>query len=113
MDRRRRIAGRYDHGGGASHMKVLTAAEMREVDRLTVEAGIPGIVLMENAGDRVLECLRERFAPLAQQRIVVLCGKGNNGGDGMVIARTMEAVVQWTGAGELQDDMTMVVVRRI
>ena len=45
-------------------MKILTAAEMREVDRRTIEAGIPGIVLMENAGHRVVEFLAERFAPL-------------------------------------------------
>ena len=70
-------------------MKVLTAAEMREVDRRTIEAGIPGIVLMENAGHRVVEFLAERFAPLGEQRIVVLCGKGNNGGDGLVIARQL------------------------
>ena len=42
-------------------MKVLTAAEMREVDRHTVELGIPGIVLMENAGHRVVEFLEKRF----------------------------------------------------
>ena len=70
-------------------MKVLTAAEMREVDRRTIEAGIPGIVLMENAGHRVVELLAERYAPLAAQRIVVMCGKGNNGGDGLVIARQL------------------------
>ena len=70
-------------------MKILTAAEMREVDRRTVEAGIPGIVLMENAGHRVMEFLTEHFAPLEDQRIVVLCGKGNNGGDGLVIARQL------------------------
>jgi len=70
-------------------MKVLSAAEMREVDRRTIEAGIPGIVLMENAGHRVVEFLAQRFAPLSQQRIVVLCGKGNNGGDGLVIARQL------------------------
>jgi NAD(P)H-hydrate epimerase len=68
-------------------MKVLTAAEMREVDRRTIELGIPGIVLMENAGLRVVEFLAERFAPLDAQRVLVLCGKGNNGGDGLVIAR--------------------------
>src|SRR5208283_1024660 len=68
-------------------MKVLTAAEMREVDRRTIEMGIPGIVLMENAGCRVVEFLAERFAPLEAQRVLVLCGKGNNGGDGFVIAR--------------------------
>src|SRR5512133_4178903 len=70
-------------------MKVLTAAQMREVDRRTIEAGIPGVVLMENAGHRVVEFLAQRFAPLTGQRIVVLCGKGNNGGDGMVIARQL------------------------
>ena len=70
-------------------MKVLTAAQMREVDRRTAEMGIPGIVLMENAGHRVVEFLAERFAPLSAQRIVVLCGKGNNGGDGLVVARQL------------------------
>lgn len=70
-------------------MKVLTAAEMREVDRRTIEMGIPGIVLMENAGHRVVEFLCERFAPLSAHRVLVLCGKGNNGGDGMVVARQL------------------------
>ncbi|MEO8595492.1 MAG: NAD(P)H-hydrate dehydratase [Candidatus Solibacter sp.] len=70
-------------------MTVLTAAQMREVDRRTIEAGIPGIVLMENAGHRVVEFLAERFSPLSEQRIVILCGKGNNGGDGLVIARQL------------------------
>ena len=70
-------------------MKVLTAAEMREVDRLTMERGIPGIVLMENAAHRVVEAMAERFRPLSAQRIVVLCGKGNNGGDGLAVARQL------------------------
>jgi len=70
-------------------MKVLTPAEMREVDQATIEAGIPGLVLMENAGHRVIEYLEKRFAPLTAQRIAVLCGKGNNGGDGFVIARQL------------------------
>jgi len=60
---------------------------MREVDRHTIEMGIPGIVLMENAAHRVVEFLADHCAPLAGQRIVVLCGKGNNGGDGLAIAR--------------------------
>jgi hydroxyethylthiazole kinase-like uncharacterized protein yjeF len=93
-------------------MKILTAAEMREVDRRTIEAGIPGIVLMENAGHRVVEFLSERFAPLAGQRIVVLCGKGNNGGDGLVIARQLHTrfhpaslnVVLLADPGELKGD---------
>src|SRR5882762_9335476 len=54
-------------------MKVLTAAQIREVDRLTIERGIPGLILMENAGHRV----------------AVICGKGNNGGDGLVVARQL------------------------
>jgi NAD(P)H-hydrate epimerase len=70
-------------------MKALSAAQMREVDRRTIEMGIPGVVLMENAGHRVVELLAGKFAPLTAQRIVVLCGKGNNGGDGMVVARQL------------------------
>jgi ADP-dependent NAD(P)H-hydrate dehydratase / NAD(P)H-hydrate epimerase len=70
-------------------MRVLTAAQMREVDRRTVEMGIPGIVLMENAAHRVVEFLAEHCAPLSGQRIAVLCGKGNNGGDGLAIARQL------------------------
>jgi ADP-dependent NAD(P)H-hydrate dehydratase / NAD(P)H-hydrate epimerase len=69
-------------------MKILTAAEMREVDRLTTERyGIPSLTLMENAGHSVAEFIRGRFAPLQARRVVVLCGKGNNGGDGFVAAR--------------------------
>jgi NAD(P)H-hydrate epimerase len=70
-------------------MKVLTAAEIREVDRKTSELGIPGIVLMENAAHRVVEFLVERFGPLKSHRVVVFCGKGNNGGDGLAIARQL------------------------
>ncbi len=70
-------------------MKVLTPAEMREVDRRTIELGTPGLVLMENAGHRVVEFLERRFAPLSGQRIVIFCGKGNNGGDGFVVARQL------------------------
>ena len=70
-------------------MRVLTAAEMREVDRRTISLGIPDVVLMENAGHRVVELLAARFAPLEKQRIVILCGKGNNGGDGIVVARQL------------------------
>jgi NAD(P)H-hydrate epimerase len=70
-------------------MKILTAAQMREVDRYTIEAGIPGLVLMENAGHRVLEAMERKFGPLGDQRIAVLCGMGNNGGDGLVIARQL------------------------
>jgi NAD(P)H-hydrate epimerase len=71
-------------------MKILTGEQMREIDRRTIEAGIPGIVLMENAGCRFVEFLEARYAPLSAHRIVIICGKGNNGGDGLVIARQLK-----------------------
>src|SRR3984893_1955425 len=72
-------------------MKVLTAAQMREADRLTTERyGIPGVELMENAGTAIAEFLQARIAVLAEQKILVLCGKGNNGGDGLVVARQLK-----------------------
>ncbi|MEJ5369610.1 MAG: NAD(P)H-hydrate dehydratase [Bryobacteraceae bacterium] len=70
-------------------MKILTAEQMREIDRKTVEAGVPSIVLMENAACRFVEFLERQYAPLERQRVVVVCGKGNNGGDGMAIARQL------------------------
>jgi hydroxyethylthiazole kinase-like uncharacterized protein yjeF len=78
-------------------VKVLTAAQMRDVDRRTAELGIPNLILMENAGQRVVEFLEREYAPLAQQRIVVVCGRGNNGGDGLVVARQLFTRVkpQW------------------
>jgi NAD(P)H-hydrate epimerase len=69
-------------------MKILSAAEMREVDRLTTARyGIPSLTLMETAGVSVAEFIAQRWPKFAQRRIVVLCGKGNNGGDGFVVAR--------------------------
>jgi len=69
-------------------MKIFTAEQMRAFDRAaTQEYGIPSIVLMENAALRVVEFLEMKFAPLREKRIVILCGKGNNGGDGFAIAR--------------------------
>ena len=71
-------------------MKILTAAQMQRIDRLTTERyGVPSLTLMENAARGVVEFLGERFAPLGQQRIVILCGRGNNGGDGFVVARLL------------------------
>ena len=70
-------------------MKVLTAAQMGAVDRATIESGIPGLILMETAAAQVVEFIAERFAPVRLQRIVVVCGKGNNGGDGLAVARQL------------------------
>lgn len=67
---------------------VLTADEMREMDRRTIESfGIPGRVLMENAGRGATRLLQETFGDLSGKKIGVLAGKGNNGGDGFVVAR--------------------------
>ncbi len=70
-------------------MKVLTAAQMREIDRRTMEAGIPGLVLMENAGHRLIEAMDREYGPLGAHHVVIVCGKGNNGGDGLVVARQL------------------------
>src|SRR3970040_1457589 len=71
-------------------MKVLTAAQMREADRISTQRyGLPSILLMENAGARVVEFLEKEFPDLAKRRIAVFCGKGNNGGDGLVVARQL------------------------
>lgn len=69
-------------------MKLLTANEMRDLDRRAIEEiGIPGVVLMENAGRAVVEEICRCYADLAPGPVLVLAGKGNNGGDGYVIAR--------------------------
>lgn len=69
-------------------MKIVTAAEMREIDRLTSKRfGVPSLTLMENAGAAVADHVLSNDP--AAQRIAVICGKGNNGGDGFVAARLL------------------------
>ncbi len=69
---------------------VLTAAQMREADRYTTEKlGMPVLELMECAGQGLAESLLDRFAPERGASVLVMCGKGNNGGDGMVAARLL------------------------
>jgi NAD(P)H-hydrate epimerase len=81
-------------------MKALTAAEMREVDRLTTERfGISGTQLMENAGKSVTEFVLHQISLRFQspvRSVVVLCGKGNNGGDGFVAARHLRQEIRHT-----------------
>jgi len=69
-------------------MRLVKADEMQEMDRLTIhEMGIPGAVLMENAGRGSVRIFLEHFDPSPGSCAVVLCGPGNNGGDGYVMAR--------------------------
>ncbi len=76
-------------------MKVATARQMAELDRITVEQyGIPTLVLMENAGrscaERILRILQEKVGAPEEASVAIACGRGNNGGDGMVIARHLQ-----------------------
>src|SRR5580692_391692 len=69
-------------------MKIVSAAEMREIDRSTSERfGVPSLTLMENAGSAVARFVLSDY-PQAE-RVSVICGKGNNGGDGFVAARKL------------------------
>ncbi len=69
-------------------MRLVKASEMQEMDRKTIhELGIPGIVLMENAGRGAAQTFLDHFCPKAGSRVMIICGRGNNGGDGYVVAR--------------------------
>jgi NAD(P)H-hydrate epimerase len=71
-------------------MRILNAAQMREADRYTIEdIGIPSLVLMENAGRQVVAAMEAAYESRLDGRVGVLCGRGNNGGDGFVVARTL------------------------
>lgn len=72
---------------------VLSVAAVRAVDRLAMERyGIPGVVLMENAGRNAAERIAAAVAAKDLRRAVILCGPGNNGGDGFVVARHLANV---------------------
>ncbi|MBN1103469.1 MAG: NAD(P)H-hydrate dehydratase [Deltaproteobacteria bacterium] len=69
-------------------MRLVRSSEMQEMDRLTIqELGVPGAVLMENAARGATRVFLEHFDPPAGARVLLVCGRGNNGGDGYVMAR--------------------------
>ena len=69
---------------------IVTAEQMRALDHRTItEAQVPSLVLMERAGTEVVTHLEARYGPVAGKTVVIVCGKGNNGGDGFVIARLL------------------------
>jgi len=71
-------------------MRILNAAQMREADRRAIEEiGIASLVLMENAGRQAVAAMEAMYSDLSDRQVAVLCGRGNNGGDGFVIARTL------------------------
>ncbi len=71
-------------------MKLATASEMQQLDRSTIEeVAIPGIVLMENAGRGTVEFLKEELGSVQGRSVIIFIGPGNNGGDGLVIGRTL------------------------
>ena len=92
---------------------LLTPVQMGEADRLTIVGGVSGIELMESAGRKVADAVSQRWPP---QPVAVLCGPGNNGGDGFVAARVLaergwpvrlalrgdaaQAAARWPGAVE-------------
>src|SRR5580765_7603263 len=71
-------------------MRVLNASQMRDADRRAIdEVGLPSLVLMENAGRQTVAAMEAMYTDLGERHVGVLCGRGNNGGDGFVVARTL------------------------
>ncbi|GBC99740.1 Bifunctional NAD(P)H-hydrate repair enzyme Nnr [bacterium HR17] len=71
---------------------LVTAAESRQLDQLAEQSGLPSLVLMENAALRLAEVVQQHFELDPPKRIVVVCGKGNNGGDGLALARHLHNI---------------------
>ena len=92
-------------------MKIVTATQMQALDRRTITEGrVPSLTLMERAGAGTADFIKDRFGPLAGKRVTIACGKGNNGGDGLVVARLLRqrraivTVLLLAPAAELSQD---------
>lgn len=76
---------RYEHG---KRYVVMTRDEVRAFDKWAIHTlGVPGVVLMENAGRSCAELIKEKLAGVTEPKVCIFCGTGNNGGDGYVITR--------------------------
>jgi len=71
-------------------MKIISCEQMRELDTRAISRGTPGIELMERAGTALVEVLREEVPDISKKRFIVFVGSGNNGGDGLVVARKLK-----------------------
>lgn len=92
-------------------MQVATASEMRSIDQRTIESyRVPSIVLMENAGLQLLRFMHMRLSGLARYHVTIVTGRGNNGGDGFILARHLwhggikTRVLMLAPAGHLRGD---------
>lgn len=92
-------------------MKIVTATQMQALDRRAItEARVPSLTLMDRAGLGTADFIQDRFGPLAGKRVTIVCGKGNNGGDGLVVARLLRqrrasvTVLMLAPAAELSRD---------
>src|SRR5215813_9162908 len=97
-------------------MKIVSAAEMREIDRVTSERfGVPSHTLMENAGTAVADFVLRQYP--SAKKVAVMCGKGNNGGDGFVAARRLReasrevSVIFLANPAELKGDAALMFER--
>lgn len=95
-------------------MNIVTGTQMQALDRRTItEAQVPSLVLMERAGGGVADFIQHRFSPLRGKTATILCGKGNNGGDGFVVARLLRqrhakvTVLLLAPGGDLSRDAAM------
>ncbi len=82
-----RISHRAHDLASSPMTELITGSQMASIDRRAIDSGVPGIELMEAAGQGVTRVVENLLGELQNRHIVILCGKGNNGGDGFVVAR--------------------------